>query len=216
VEIGDLSGEGGAFAPQAEKIFAYVVDNQTYDEIRFDPDTNTYVASDSFDFVKEIDACTKILVHYNKILVYGNGSENIYASVVANPAYFTASGVLTLEDNFASPILNVTPYKDILLVFTDRSISGIVGAGDLVANEGSSFSPYILYSLETNVGILGPEAAIAIDNLCVLATSEAIYAVNQVNINERRIELKQIDKMIENTSTKGLTPLETEKVAMGY
>lgn len=180
------------------------------DNLIFDPEEETYRSER--EYFEEIDKCSSILISYNKIIVYGNNTENIYVSVTNNPAYFSFLGLITLQNDFAHPIINLTPYKDIMLVFTEKSISALVGAGDIIQTE--TFSPHQLFTLESNVGLVGSEAVAVFDNFACIATTEGIFSINQVNINERRIELAQIDLAIKNVSIRNVE--DKTNVALTY
>lgn len=207
-------------------VFSYVVDNnQTLEKQGFIPCDITDVdeqGNHKCDFegfnapkiTDEINTCTNIMVYYGKLVLWGNGSENMYTSIPKFPTYFSARNVLTVDSETSEEILSIVPFKDMLLVGTKNRLWGIIGKGDLIATD--DFDPYFVIGLESVTGIVGSNAMVQFENTVAITTSRGIYVVNQVEIASKRIELIEIDKAIKNKVFQDIDDSELSKIAMGY
>lgn len=81
--------------------------------------------------VSGIQTCTHILLHYDRLLMYGDTTNpfQLYVSQIENPAYWPEDNTLNFDTGKREPITAIVHFRDILAVFTETTIQLLEGTG---------------------------------------------------------------------------------------
>jgi hypothetical protein len=166
----------------------------TYEVLERDDNLN-------FDTINtQINECTRILLYYNRIILYNNGTGSWYQSDINRPGYFTVYGEfdftsLNPESNVET-LQKVVPYRNNLIVFTKKTIFVVTGAGDVLGG-GDDYSPFSGFKVSEK-GTIAPNSIANTENYLIFLAKDGIYALGQVFENERQANIYKISDLIDN------------------
>ena len=138
-----------------------------------------------------IHTCNRILVHWDRILLYGDTKNfNIlYMSHLKNPNYFPMPNNLVFETTKNEPLTAVTRFRDYLVTFTDSSIQALFG---------KSPSDYRRVVLNTSVGCIAPKSVAVMDNYVVFLSAEGVYLLKSVGYVDDKANVSKVDVTVAN------------------
>lgn len=148
-----------------------------------------------------IDLCNRILVHWERLILYGDESKPdvVYISDVFNPEYFPVNNTLQFENPRKERITSIVKYRDSLAVFTPSSIQAL---------HGTSPEDYVRVMLNTDVGCIADRSAKVVKNSIVFLSYEGITELKTVGTSETKSNVGLLDKRI-----KSLVSYDEEAVA---
>jgi|GEM_PF-2671663 len=150
--------------------------------------------------VDELNACTKIETYYGKIVLYKNGTTNIYKSFSGKFNWFATSGVIPFNNIRQEALQKVIPLRNTILGFTDNSTIGLRGKGDDIAYPGRPFEPFSEFvTFNANIGCIAPESvAITNDDKAVFLSNRGLHYVDTLAVDAGRADVIKIDDKINN------------------
>ena len=105
------------------------------------------------DTSDQINGCTKIVQYYNKLILYANGTPNIYKTFGGKSTWFTISGIVPLNALRQEVVNKIIPLDNALLGFTNNSMVALVGKGDDIQLDGQPYEPFSKFiTLDENIG----------------------------------------------------------------
>lgn len=138
-----------------------------------------------------IDLCNRILVHWDRILLYGDPAKPdvLYISDLYNPAYFPVNNTLQFMNPRKERITSIVRYRGNLVVFTPTSIQALFGTNP---------ENYERYMLNTDVGCIADRSAKVIQNNIAFLSYEGIALLKTVGTSETKANVTMLDKKIKN------------------
>lgn len=138
-----------------------------------------------------IDDCNRILVHNDRVILYGddNNKDMIYVSHMDNPLYFPVPNCIKFSNPQNEPLTVVLKYRDRLVAMTDTSIQSLVGSSPL---------DYQKVMLNTTVGCIAPYSAVVVENFIYFLSQDGVYRLKQVGLTEDRANVDKMDTNISN------------------
>ena len=149
---------------------------------------------------EELNQCTKIDTYYGKLLVYKNGTTNMYKSFGGKPTWFGTSGVIPFNNIKQEPLNKILPLRNSILGFTDNTAIGLLGKGDDVQYQGRPFEPFSEFiTYDANIGCIAPQSvAITNDGKCVFLSNRGLHFIDTLAVDAGRAEVLKIDDTINN------------------
>src|SRR5690625_546862 len=138
-----------------------------------------------------INLCNRILVHWDRILLYGDEAKPdvMYISDLYNPSYFPVNNTIQFENPRRERITNITRYRYSLVIFTPTSIQTL---------HGTNPENYERYMLNTDVGNIADRAPSVVKNYIIFLSYEGITVLKAVGTSETRSNVAIIDTKIKN------------------
>jgi hypothetical protein len=164
------------------------------------------VVSTSDDIVEtslnyEINKCTRLFVHYNKLVVYKNDTGNWYVSDINRPAYFTFVGVNDFassnRESVTEVLQDVTPYRNSLIALTEKSMFLVTGVGDARPDYLGEFSPFEFFKV-SNKGTHAPYSVATNENNLIFLSNDGVYVLNSINEDEKKANIYKISDLIDD------------------
>lgn len=175
---------GGAPYPAVSKELVITVVKENEDII----DTGT--------IIKELNSCKYVDVIYNKLIFYGNGTQQIYTSQFDRPFYFTANNIVRASlINNGEDIVAISEFKDVKIIFTESSMMSMTGTGSYITND-----PWKILPLDASIGAVSHRAVCPTENTLTFVSRDGIYIINQISVAEQRVELTKISYSINDLS----------------
>lgn len=140
---------------------------------------------------KGIHTCNRILVHWDRILLYGDtiNFNVLYMSHLKNPNYFPMPNNLAFETTKNEPLTAVSRFRDYLIAFTDSSVQALFG---------KSPADYRRVVLNTSVGCIAPKSVAVMDNYVVFLSAEGVYLLKSVGYVDDKANVSKLDINISN------------------
>ena len=173
--------------PTNEKLLT----NIEFTEIDENTETNT---------AEEINTCTKIDLYYGKLLVYENGTSNMFKTFSSKITWFATSGVIPFNNLRQEPLVKVIPLRNSVLGFTENSTIGLIGKGDDIAYQGRPFEPFTEFiTFNANIGCIAPNSvAITNDDKAVFLSERGLHFIDTLAVDAGRADVIKIDDKINN------------------
>lgn len=138
-----------------------------------------------------IQTCNRILVHWDRLLLYGDiqNSNTLYMSHLKNPAYFPVPNNLNFETEKNEALTTIVRFRDYLVAFTDSSIQALFGKGP---------SDYRRTVLNTSIGCIAPKSAVVMDNYLAFLSAEGVYYLKSVGYVDDKANVSPLASNIAN------------------
>lgn len=138
-----------------------------------------------------IDQCNRILVHWDRIILYGDQAKHdvIYISELFNPAYFPMNNTLQFENPKSERITSIVRYRNNLVVFTPSTIQALYGTNP------NDFQRVVL---NTGIGCIADRSAEVVANHIVFLSYEGISLLKSIGMSETRSNVEIIDGNIKS------------------
>lgn len=156
---------------------------------------------------KEIDTatihqCNRILVHWNRLVLYGDPKQPdiIYISHLNRGDYFPTPNSLQFTNGKQEGLSKLIRYRDMLIGFTATSIQGLFG---------KSPSDYSRIMLNSDVGAIAPESVSVMQNYVVFLSQEGVMLLKSVGQVLDKANVEKLDTYIQN-----LVPTDTNAVGV--
>lgn len=150
-------------------------------------------------FNDEINACTRIMLYYNRIILYGNGTGRWYKSDINRPAYYTVFGIFDFSsvnpENHNEILQAALPYRNGITVLTEDSTYQVLGKGDDFADIAGNFSPFVAQRVLSR-GTIAKFSVATTENVLVFLASDGIYAITTISVDENRANAYKISDLI--------------------
>lgn len=148
-------------------------------------------AEDISPDVTNIHGCNRILVHYNRVFIYGDSNNNnmVYVSHNDNPLYFPVPNCLRFDNPKNEALNTIIHYRDKLVAMTDTSIQAL---------HGKSPADFQRVVLNTQVGCIAPLSAVVVENFIYFLSQDGVYYLKQVGTTEDRANVAKLDTNISN------------------
>lgn len=148
-------------------------------------------AKDLTPGVGGIHTCNRILLHWDRIILYGDTANvnTIYMSHLKNPAYFPVPNNLQFETVQKEAVTTAVRFRDYLIVFTNTSVQALFG---------KSPSDYRRVVLNTSHGCIAPKSAVVMDNYVAFLSSEGVHILKSVGYVDDKANVSRLDTSISN------------------
>ena len=165
---------------------------EVYDGLNFVPAENLN---------EEINNCTRLFLYYNRIILYSNGTGTWYKSDINRPSYFTPF----CETDFAAfnpestveVLQSVTPYRNSLIVITEKTMFLTTGKGDDFPDLSGAFHPFNSIKI-SDKGTMSPYTVAKSENNLIFLSNDGIYVLDAVYVDEKKANLYKISDMVDN------------------
>lgn len=149
-----------------------------------------------------IHSCTKIILHWNRLIMYGdpNKPSVIYISHLNRGDYFPTVNTLDFENGKQEGIQRIVQYRDMLVAFTDSTIQALFGTSPI------DFKRVVL---NTDIGAIAPDSVRVMKNHIVFLSKEGIHILKSVGQVLDKANVEKIDTQIDN-----LVPLDTDAIGI--
>jgi hypothetical protein len=136
--------------------------------------------------VSAIGKCTRILLHWSRLFVYGNpdAPATVYMSHLDKPNYFPSLMNLDFDSPRREPVTNIIHYRNSLAVFTKTSTQALYGTGP---------DDYKRTMLHTDIGCIAPFGAAVTRNSIGFVSSNGIYALKTMGLTDDKATVEKID-----------------------
>lgn len=143
-----------------------------------------------------INTCNKILLHWDRLVMYGDThiEDAIYVSHLHNPAYFPMSNTLQFENPKREGITKILRHRDNLVIFTETSIQALYGKDPTPYSDDG----YNRIMLNTDVGCIAPNSAQVVGNHIYFLSYEGLYALKSLGNHESRVNVEPIDALVKS------------------
>lgn len=182
VEVMDKDGEvlnGYLFGYEVK---SYEIEKQDFSDIR-----------------KEINSCKRIIQYHGKLILYDNGTSNIYKSFSTYPTWFTVSGVINFNNTEREPLTSLVPLNNTLLGFTKKTISALVGKGDDIELEGYPYEPFSKFvNIDNQIGCVAPRSIAKYNGVVFFLSNDGIKMISNISLDSEVSNIKGIDEKIKN------------------
>lgn len=140
----------------------------------------------------EMKLCKYVANFDDKLVLYGNGTQQIYTSELGRPYFITAEEIVK-ADSFGKgeDIVSIQNFKDTKIIFTKSTMMSMTGSGNTEAND-----PYHVLPLDGAVGCVGHLAVTPIENTLAFVGKDGIYMIEQISVAEQRVQLAKISSQI--------------------
>jgi hypothetical protein len=148
--------------------------NQTTDTL-----TNTIKPSDG------IQHCTQIMLYWDRLIVYGDDKNpyQIYISDLTAPTYFPTTNTISFDTGKLEPIVNITRFRDMLIVFTKSTIQTLTG------HTPETFARAII---NENIGCIAPRSPVVAGGVILFLSAEG---VQQLKPNQFILEVLNVNRI---------------------
>lgn len=153
------------------------------------------------DLNEEINACTKIFLYYNRVVLYNNDSGIWYKSDINRPTYFTPF----CESDFAAQnpesstekLLKVVKYRNSLIALTKKSTYLVTGKGDDFPDIYDQFEPFQFFKV-ANKGTIAQESVGLTERFLLFLGEDGIYALDAVYVDEQKANIYKVSDLVNN------------------
>jgi hypothetical protein len=141
--------------------------------------------------VSAIGKCNRILLHWNRLFVYGNpdAPATVYMSHLNMPNYFPSLLNLDFDSPRREALTNIIHYRNSLAIFTKTSIQALYGTGP---------DDYKRVMLHTDIGCIAPNGAAVTRNSIGFVSSNGIYALKTMGLTDDKATVEKIDIRVAN------------------
>jgi hypothetical protein len=148
----------------------------------------------------EINSCKRIIQYYNKIILYDNGTRNIYKSFSGKDTWFSVSGVIPLNALRQEFVRKIIPLDNALLGFTKNSIVALIGKGDDIEVSGYPYEPFFKFiTLESNIGAYAPDSVVKTnDGRLIFLAEEGLHVTENIDLSSEYAKTYKIDEPVDN------------------
>jgi len=138
-----------------------------------------------------INNCTRIILHWERIIVYGDDTNNsmMYVSDLKKTDYFPVPNTLQFDTRNIEPLTALVRYRDMLVAFTETTIQAVYG---------KSPSDFTRIVLNSTVGCIAPYSAQVFQNQLIFLAKDGINILESVGTTEERANVSRIDLKISN------------------
>ena len=138
-----------------------------------------------------INMCNRILVHWDRILLYGDQAKDdvLYISDLYNPSYFPTNNTLQFLNPRKEQITSIVRFRDNLVVFTPSSIQAMYG---------KSPEDYRRIMINPNIGCISEKGAKVVKNHILFPSLDGIALMKSVGVSETKSNVDFIDGKIKN------------------
>jgi hypothetical protein len=142
--------------------------------------------------VSAIGKCNRILLHWDRLFVYGNpdAPATVYMSHLNAPSYFPSLMNLDFDSPRREPVTNIIHYRNSLAIFTKSSTQALYGTGP---------DDYKRVMLHTDIGCIAPFGAAVTRNSIGFVSSNGIYALKTMGLTDDKATVEKIDTKITNS-----------------
>ena len=149
---------------------------------------------------EQINSCTKIETFYGKLILYANGTPNIYKSFSGKDTWFSMSGIIPFNNMRQEDLVKIIPIDNALLGFTSHSITALLGKGDDINYEGYPYEPFSGFvSVEQGIGAIAPETVAKLDTGAVIfLSSSGLRVLDSLSIDSQSTHSKRVDNAVAN------------------
>lgn len=178
----DVKWDDEGTIKESSKIISFIPSNETVE------DKNVFKKS----LIDEIKDCKYVTSFDGRLVLYGNGTQQIYTSLPDKPFYFT-SREITKADAWGKgeDIVAIEIFKDTKVVFTNSTMMSMTR--QTIEGLGSFWS---ILPLDGAVGCVGHWATTPIENTLAFTDRNGIFIIKQISVAEHRVELEKISSII--------------------
>jgi len=141
--------------------------------------------------VDGISKCTKILLHWDRIILYGDDTNpyQIYISDILNPRYFPVTNTINFDTGKREPITAIVRFQDMLVVFTKTTIQTLVG---------KSVETYSRYQIHDGIGCIAGRTAKVVGNHVYFLSHEGVHALKPNPFRLETMNVVRIDSQVKS------------------
>jgi hypothetical protein len=142
--------------------------------------------------VDALSKCRKILLHWDRILLYDDGtySYQMYISDLQNGRYFPVSNTINFDIGKQEPITTAIRFQDMLVVFTKTTIQTLVG---------KSVETYARYQIHDIIGCIAGWSAKVVGNNIYFLSHEGVHALKPNPYRLETMNVARIDGNIKSS-----------------
>jgi hypothetical protein len=153
--------------------------------------------------------CNKVLNHYGKLMAYGS---TIYPDrlFIGHPTfihYFPFFFTRDFQSDDQKPILQITPFMNILVVQNETYSWGLKGI-DAVLGAENFYTPFVISPI---YGTIAPKSVRPIRNQLFFLSADGIVSLQSLYAIDDQYNVKHMDKNIQN-----IVPADPDAVAIQY
>lgn len=141
--------------------------------------------------VDAIQRCRGILLHWDRILLYGDDKYpyQMYISDLQNPRYFPVSNTINFDIGKREAITTAVRFQDMLVIFTKTTIQTLVG---------KSVEDYRRYQIHDGIGCIAGRSARVVGNNVYFLSHEGIHALKPNPYRLETMNVARIDAQIKS------------------
>lgn len=154
--------------------------------------------------VTGIDACTKIRLHWDRLILSGDNTDpyQIYISDLSAPNYFPVTNTINFDIGKKEPITSIVRYKSDLIIFTKSTVQGLYG---------KSPEDYVRRIIHDNIGCIAPLSAKVIRDDIFFLSDQGLYRLYPTPLAFENLRLTRVD-----TQIRSAIPYDERSSAMVY
>lgn len=144
-----------------------------------------------------IQKCRKILLHWDRLIIYDpkpsttdgstNQQDQIFISQVGEPRYFPATNVISFAADTQQRVRKIVRYRNILLVFTPDTIQSLAG---------KSPSDYVRSLINNQLGAIWGNSVQVVENDVYFVSKQGMYAVRPNTYTQDNFNVVSLDDQI--------------------
>lgn len=144
-----------------------------------------------------IQKCRKILLHWDRIILYDpkpsstdgstNQQDQIFISHVGEPRYFPSPNVISFAADTQQRVRKVVRYRNILLIFTPDTIQSLAGKAP---------SDYVRSLVNNQLGAIWGNSVQVVENDVYFVSKQGIYAVRPNVYTQDNFNVASLDTLI--------------------
>lgn len=144
-----------------------------------------------------IQKCRKILLHWDRIILYDpkpsttdgstNQQDQIFISQLGEPSYFPSLNVISFAADTQQRVRKVVRYRNILLVFTPDTIQSLAG---------KSPADYVRSLVNNQLGAIWGNSVQVVENDVYFVSKQGIYAVRPNVYTQDNFNVASLDTLI--------------------
>ena len=161
------------------------------------------------DKAHPIWSCNNVIEHFGKLMVWGSDEmpTALFYSFPDRPFYFPSFFYLDFTNEEDKPLVNVTPYMNILVAQTEDQTWGIRGNSGLV----DAPSPYIEFSINSTVGTIAPKSVRPVRNHLFFLSKQGVIVLKSLYAADEQYNIDFVDRNIRN-----IVPQESGAVGIQF